>query len=371
MNLRQLNDPMFNPLLTTRMKTLVETGHAFFESAHRCKDGTIMPIEVNARLTQSKGRDLALSVIRDITERKRAEALLRENEARLKELFENLSSGVVVYCVADAGKTFTLTAINHAAERIENQLSESLLGKNVLDIFPAVKECGLFTVLQRVWSSGVAEHFASQPSKQMAGWREYYVYKLPNAEIVAIYDDVTQEKQAEAKMYRLAHYDILTDLPNRTLFSNRLHRALMTAQREQNHLALMFIDLDNFKPVNDQMGHAAGDLLLKEVAQRLQHCMRESDTVSRIGGDEFVVLLPVIVLQADALHIAENIRDAISQPFNLFGQTISISSSIGVAIYPEHGADEKRLIKHADIAMYYAKGNGRNNVTLYEAGMAG
>ncbi len=371
MNLRQLNDPSFNALLPARMKTLAETGYAFFESAHICKNGTVMPVEINARLTYSNGRELALSVIRDITERKRAEALLRENEARLKELFENLSSGVVVYCASNTTENFVITAFNRAAERIENRLRAEVLGKNVLDVFPNVQICGLLAVLQRVRTSGVAEHFSTTPSEAAVDWREYYVYKLPNAEVVTIYDDVTQEKQAEAQMYRLAHYDILTDLPNRTLFSDRLQRALISAKREQHHFALMFLDLDNFKPVNDQMGHAAGDLLLKEVAKRLQNCVRESDTVSRVGGDEFVVLLPNITQPSDALQVAEKIRDAISQAFNLLEQDIYISTSIGIALYPEHGETEKYLIKHADIAMYYAKGSGRNNVMLYQIGMAG
>lgn len=129
------------------------------------------------------------------------------------------------------------------------------------------------------------------------------------------------------------------------------------------------IDLDKFKPINDTFGHAVGDLLLHEAAQRMQNCMRQSDTVARIGGDEFVVLLPSLKEDKDAPEVAEKIRHSLNLPFELSGHILSISSSIGVAIYPAHGDNEKELVKNAEIAMYYAKENGRNNVTLYHSGL--
>ena len=181
--------------------------------------------------------------------------------------------------------------------------------------------------------------------------------------------DITARKEAEEKVRHLAHYDPLTDLPNRTLFTDRLRQALTLAKRDKTRMALMFIDLDKFKPVNDEYGHQVGDLLLQEAAKRMQQCMRESDTVARIGGDEFVVLLPVISNSNDALLVAEKIRFALNQPFLLLGHSLSISSSTGVAIYPEHGADDNQLVKNADTAMYYAKEGGRNSVALYQADM--
>lgn len=131
----------------------------------------------------------------------------------------------------------------------------------------------------------------------------------------------------------------------------------------------MFLDLDKFKPVNDTYGHAVGDLLLKEVAQRIQDCLRESDTAARIGGDEFVVLLPVIETEQDAGKVGEKILHALNRTFELAGHSLNISSSIGVAVYPDHGSSEKQLVKSADIAMYHAKNNGRNNVRIYQPGM--
>lgn len=127
----------------------------------------------------------------------------------------------------------------------------------------------------------------------------------------------------------------------------------------------MFLDLDRFKQINDTLGHAIGDLLLKEAAARMQDCLRASDTVARIGGDEFVVLLPAVEAAADAMVVAQKMRHALSQPFELAGHSLHVSCSAGVAIHPAHGGDEEQLLKHADIAMYRAKNSGRNSVEFY------
>ncbi|MDH4234984.1 MAG: diguanylate cyclase [Gallionella sp.] len=187
----------------------------------------------------------------------------------------------------------------------------------------------------------------------------------------AINRELVERKAAEERMQYMAHHDVLTGLPNRALFSDRLQRGLVLAKRDKGHLALMFLDLDKFKPVNDTYGHAVGDQLLKEVAQRLQNCVRESDTVSRIGGDEFVVLLPSIEAEQDAMLVAEKMLHALNQTFELAGQSLHISCSIGVAVYPEHGNDELTLTHNADIAMYYTKSGGRNNARLYRPEMQG
>ena len=167
----------------------------------------------------------------------------------------------------------------------------------------------------------------------------------------------------------MAQYDALTKLPNRALFGDRLQQIFSIVKRTHEHFGLMYIDLDKFKPVNDTYGHEAGDALLKQAANRMQSCVRESDTVARIGGDEFVVLLASLKYDEDAQEIGEKIRHALNLPFPIAGNTLHISSSIGVAIYPAHGDNEKDLIKNADLAMYYAKENGRNNVTIYHAGL--
>lgn len=177
--------------------------------------------------------------------------------------------------------------------------------------------------------------------------------------------DVSERKMAAEHIHHMAHYDILTDLPNRSLLSDRLQQAIISCKRDHTHLALMFLDLDMFKYINDKLGHDIGDLLLKEVAMRILECLRESDTAARIGGDEFVVLLPTVDSIDTAMLVAEKIRHALSMPFEISGQRLNISSSIGIAVYPEHGSEEKVLLKNADTAMYLAKQKGRNMVVLF------
>lgn len=167
-----------------------------------------------------------------------------------------------------------------------------------------------------------------------------------------------ERKQTETRLRHMANYDALTELPNRTLFYDRLDTALKRARRDREHLALLYLDLDGFKCVNDTFGHEVGDLLLREVGRRLMRCLQESDTVGRMGGDEFTVLLPNIHKPDNADIVVEKIRAAISDPFKLDGQTLTISASIGVAVYPKQGRDGEQLFRHADASMYAAKRRG-------------
>jgi diguanylate cyclase (GGDEF)-like protein/PAS domain S-box-containing protein len=184
--------------------------------------------------------------------------------------------------------------------------------------------------------------------------------------IVAVIRDISERKATELRMTHMAQHDPLTGLPNRALFTDRLQHAVSQARRDQSCLALMYLDLDKFKPVNDTQGHAVGDLLLKAVAARMLECVRQSDTVGRMGGDEFVVLLPTIRDEQDVMLVAEKIRLALNEPFDLEGgHRANVSSSAGIAIYPEHGDDELQLSQNADTAMYLAKARGRNRVELY------
>lgn len=175
-------------------------------------------------------------------------------------------------------------------------------------------------------------------------------------------DDRARALQAAQQAMRLALYDTLTGLPNRKLLDERMQLALARAKRDREHLALLFIDLDKFKPVNDNYGHAYGDLLLKEVARRLRACMRESDTVSRLGGDEFVALLTEVEDRNAVLTVATKILACVTKPYEIAGHTFHISASIGAAHYPEDGSDAKALVRAADLAMYDAKNSGRSTV---------
>jgi diguanylate cyclase (GGDEF)-like protein len=163
-----------------------------------------------------------------------------------------------------------------------------------------------------------------------------------------------------SRLQYMAQYDSLTQLPNRELLRDRLHTALARARREQSQVALLFLDLDKFKQVNDSFGHAVGDLLLQGVALRIQQCLREADTVARFAGDEFVVLLEDFHTADHASGVAEKIRQVLNQPFELRGQHQTVLPSIGIALYPQHAQDAQQLLQHADNAMYRAKQNGGN-----------
>lgn len=164
-----------------------------------------------------------------------------------------------------------------------------------------------------------------------------------------------ERQQLHARLKFMAEYDSLTQLPNRELLKERLKTALARARRQAGRMALLYVDLDRFKQVNDTYGHAVGDMLLQAVASRLKGCVRESDTVARIGGDEFVILLDSVQHAEDASTVADKVRQVLNDPLRLDGHQLSIRPSIGIGLYPEHGQDEKQLIKHADEAMYAAK----------------
>lgn len=189
------------------------------------------------------------------------------------------------------------------------------------------------------------------------------------SEYVAVFTDITKRKNDEAKIIHQAYYDELTQLPNRTLLSDRLNLAIATADRDKQIIALLFIDLDRFKYVNDSMGHEYGDDLLRQVAQRFNNCVRDTDTVARFGGDEFVVLLHNIKSEADAAHVAGKLVDRLSQPFLLAGREIIIGASIGIAMHPGDADTAEMLIRNADLAMYKAKQSGRNQVHFFTSTM--
>ena len=181
----------------------------------------------------------------------------------------------------------------------------------------------------------------------------------------AVYMDVTQRRLAEKQMQYLAHYDSLTTLPNRALLLDRLQQAIIRSLRNKTRMAVLYLDLDRFKPVNDTFGHAIGDQLLKQVASRLLRCVRASDTVARLGGDEFVVLLPNTDRREDIAIVADKILAALNTPFTVADHILHISSSVGIAIYPDHGDNDKLLLINADIAMYHSKSAGRNSFRFY------
>nr|WP_236534579.1 EAL domain-containing protein [Pseudomonas tremae] len=193
------------------------------------------------------------------------------------------------------------------------------------------------------------------------------------ASYVCFFSDISERKASEDRIHRLAYYDALTHLPNRTLFQDRLHSALQQAERQQAWVVLMFLDLDRFKPINDSLGHAAGDRMLQEMATRLLACVDIDDTVARMGGDEFTLLLqPAITREAAlnrAIHVAERILTSLVTPFVLEGREFFVTASIGIALSPQDGNELSQLMKNADTAMYHAKECGKNNFQFYQADM--
>jgi diguanylate cyclase (GGDEF)-like protein len=182
---------------------------------------------------------------------------------------------------------------------------------------------------------------------------------------VVTFSDITERKRTQEQIWHQANYDALTGVPNRNLFHDRLDQAVSQANRSMGHVALLFMDLDGFKEVNDKLGHDAGDVLLKEAAQRLMACVRASDTVARIGGDEFTVILPQAKEAGEAEAVAAKILVRLREPFHLRGQDVFVSVSIGIALYPGDADSSAVLIKHADAAMYRAKDSGKNTVFSY------
>jgi two-component system NtrC family sensor kinase len=177
--------------------------------------------------------------------------------------------------------------------------------------------------------------------------------------------DITERKQLQERIWHQANFDALTGLPNRSLFQDRLQQAINCSEREGKPLALMFIDLDRFKEINDSLGHEAGDVLLQQVAHRLNGTVRKSDTVARMGGDEFTVILAECHSQEDIEGVARQILQKLEQPFDLPGGQGTISATIGIALYPDDDCDTSELLKKADLAMYRAKNQGRNGFAFH------
>lgn len=293
-----------------------------------------------------------------------------DNEARLRQMLE---SSPVATRISDAASDRVVFA-NISYAHLIGATTEQTLGA-VPSRYYADPEAyaGVLERLRR--GEPVTNQLVELRAPEGRGWTKWVLASYFQIDyegrpaILGWFYDITDQKIKEEEITRLAYRDTLTGLPNRLLFGDRLQQAIATAERDRTSLALMFIDLDRFKPINDRYGHDVGDLLLKEVAIRIQDCLRKSDTVARIGGDEFVVLLPFIKTRQNASALAEQIRHALHQPFEIAAHRLGISCSIGIAIYPDHAAQRRELIKCADTAMYQAKAQGRNGVILYRTGM--
>ncbi len=362
-----------------------------FENRYIRKDGQVVHIMWSARW--SPAEQLRIGVARDITERKRAESM----QAALYSISE------AAYAAEDLLTLFKrihqivgtlLRADNFSVALYDEETDQLSFPYHVDEYEPASKPSrpAAGTLCAEIIRTGQPLLLASEtvaarlaalhvsvganlpicwlgvPLKSHKGTMGVLIVKsYPGG---ACYDEKDQEllqfvstqiatvierQQMQVRLQHMAQYDQLTALPNRGLLYDRLKVALSAAQREQGRLSLLYIDLDKFKQVNDTLGHSVGDLLLQEVAARLKRCVRGSDTVARVGGDEFVVLLQCIPSHEHVAGVAEKIRKALSPPFIIEGHSLNIVPSIGIALYPEHGSGEQQLLDYADKAMYLAK----------------
>ncbi len=380
------------------------TPNPHFENRYVRKDGQTVHIMWTARWSEADG--LRIAVARDITERKRAEsvqaALLGISEAAhtaadLLALFQRihaiiggllparnffvalydaendmlsfpyfvdehdetpaprrLDSGTLSAEVIRSGEALLLTPGHDAAplDRVG-----PIVGRESLDWLgvPLIAQKGILGALVVQSYSGDTRY--TDKDKQLL--------QFVSTQVAA----AIERKQTETWLRHIAQHDVLTHLPNRKLFDDRLQIAL--ARGDRDRLALLYIDLDHFKRVNDTLGHSVGDRLLHEVAQRIIGCVRESDTVGRMGGDEFIVLLSAIKLVQHAVRVGEKIRAALQQPFVFDGHSLCITGSIGIAVHPEHGDEGQHLIREADHAMYGAKKQGGNRCVMADAPIDG
>jgi diguanylate cyclase (GGDEF)-like protein/PAS domain S-box-containing protein len=345
---------------------LVQGEPAVFETQHRHRDGHVIDVEINVVRVKMDGKHYMYASSRDITQRKLTEESLRLSA----KVFEGSADAILI---SDANNR--ILTVNKAFTVMTGYSAEEVSGKNPNLLASGWHDRAFY---QDMWDTLNREfHWEGEIHDQRKDGTVYV--KQMSIDVlrdeqgkpthyIAISKDITERMAAEQKIHTLAYYDVLTGLPNRTLMHDRLVQMLAVAHRDQQKVAVMFIDLDRFKYVNDSLGHLVGDKLLQAVAQQLLECVREGDTVSRIGGDEFVILLRETDPEG-ATHVATKLLEVLSLPYNVEDVQIPTHASIGISIYPDNAQDIDALLKSADVAMYRAKDEGRNNFQFYTAEM--
>ncbi|MBI5786504.1 MAG: diguanylate cyclase [Rhodocyclales bacterium] len=334
----------------------------YFNFPHRLKSGEIRQVEVYSGPIEVGGRRLLFSIIHDVTERHELEASRRMAQT----VFDAAGEAIVV---SDAENR--IVAVNPAFARITGYQPQEVIGRNPRMLASGLHDPSFYRLLwQRLLQDDRWEGEISNRRKDgqvFVEWLKIALVRDENGQpqqYVALFSDVTERKRHEEAVWRQANFDALTGLPNRQLLDDRLERALAQAARRHTMVAVLYIDLDRFKPVNDLYGHAAGDDLLCQVALRLRNSVRDEDTIARVGGDEFVIVLPDITVVDQPARAAEKVLAAISTPYRIWENYVEISCSVGIAVYPRDGADAVSLLEKADGALYRAKHAGRSIWTM-------
>lgn len=340
----------------------------FFEVEYRIErsPGHWVWILERGKVVESDGNHQAIRMTgtsRNITSRK-----LIENELILSsQVLNSMNEAVVV-----ASLDYRIRSVNPAFCAITGYTERQICDKYLVQLAYSRQQRGLFNNIEQQllrhkhWAGEI--WIRNRGRKALLVWLEINQViniKGETSHFVAVFTDITERKKAEEDLRFLASFDTLTGLPNRTLFQDRLNHAITQAHRSKNIVALLFLDLDRFKHINDSMGHHIGDLLLKAVAGRLQNAVREGDTVARLGGDEFTIILEGVAKTKAATLISEKVLRAFQVPFLLDDKSLTISTSIGISLYPNDADNADSLIKFADTAMYHAKSLGRNNFQFY------
>ncbi len=349
--------------LLNEWKLLVPGKPHLWTGINRRKDGSTFPVEGHNQRFETQGHSLVVALVRDVTERKLAEEKLRQAAT----VFENATEGVIV---TDAEAN--IVTINKAMTKISGHSEAEVFSKK-----PSLWKSGrhqqafyqdMWTSIQQTgqWRGEIWNRRKS--GEAFPCWQTISAIKDDAGNVthyVSIVSDITTVKETQSKIEHLAHHDSLTDLPNRLLFNARLEHAIRIAHRDQHQIGLIFLDLDNFKRINDSLGHPVGDCILQSVGVRLNTQIREVDTLARLGGDEFTLLLEEIAHPEEASIVAEKVLDIFNNPFEVKGHQLHVTPSIGISVYPEDGEDVTTLVRNADTAMYSAKAKGGNTYQFY------
>lgn len=350
----------FGKLLATPTPSTIETRLAR-------KNAELIDVEINVIGFDLDSHRYLYTSVRDISERNKASEALR----LYANIFNHSGEAIMV-----TDHENCIVTINPAFTQLTGYSLEEVQGRNPSILASGTTSGGTY---QEMWRSLQANGFWQGElwDKRKDGaiypkWAAISVIRNERGEIshyIASFTDVSERKAAEERIQYLAHHDALTGLLNRYNLENRLDQSLLSAQRDKEQVAVMFIDMDRFKIVNDTLGHHVGDQLLIQVARRLRAAVRDSDIVARLGGDEFVVVLTGMSATIDVVPVAQKILQSIGEAYNIEGNVLQSTPSIGISIFPDDGSDSTTLMKNADTAMYHAKDQGRNNIQFFTPGM--